>query len=65
MRVVWNFRHVANNLFIKDWQTAVSLEHMKMKIVKRLYAYIKSNAMQAKKYKENWQKLSSDFERDN
>jgi hypothetical protein len=42
-----------NNLFIKDWQIVVSLEHIKIEIVERLYAYIKGNAMQAKRYKEN------------
>jgi hypothetical protein len=55
VRMVWNFRHVANNLFIRGWQTVVSPEHMKMKIVEGLYAWVKGNAMQAKRYRENRQ----------
>jgi hypothetical protein len=55
---------VASNLLIKNWQTVVNPKHMKIKIVERLYAYIKGNIMQAKRYRENRQKLSSDFERD-
>ena len=64
MRVVWNFRHVANNLLIGGWQTVVSPEHMKMEIVEGLYACVEGNAMQAKRYRENRQKSSSDSERD-
>jgi hypothetical protein len=60
VRVVWNFRHVANNLPIGGWRTVVSSEHMKMEIVEGLYACVEGNAMQAKRYRENRQKSSSE-----
>ena len=50
VRVVWNFRRLANNLPIGDWDTTLSPERMKMEIVEGFTTCIEGGAM--KRYRE-------------
>lgn len=45
VRVVWNFRRLANNLPIGEWNTTLSPERMKMEIVEGFAACIEGRAM--------------------
>ncbi|KAK5042846.1 hypothetical protein LTR84_012801 [Exophiala bonariae] len=50
VRVVWNFRRLANNLPVGDWNMTLSPERMKMEIVEGFAACIENGAM--KRYRE-------------